>query len=1221
MDANRDGKINWDTWLQEIRAIGFTNPLLNFESNPIGQIDLERAHPSGTAQLATARSTVLSNLFRDPLAFSRAYSAAKRIKSRADILDSQFGVHSLALVAGLVNLEHEGFDLSLPILIWNVSLNRKTDDFELELHSTPRVNPGLIDALEVAYGLHLNVAEVLATLGQDGDFVPLQLLEYISNKVGVNAKLETRKILAIGNFATESIELSRSLQRKETPLLRKLAGLDRDPEPLVDSGILPAIDTEPELLVADADATQRRVVARIVSGQSFAVETLPGCGYTQTVVNGIAAAAYAGKTVLVVAPRRQTLNELTERFSALGLGGLAVRASNTWFDVIAAISRHEKAGQADLVGARSRLDLAENEVTKYLDLLERRDEKLSLSVSQTLVALAQLSLLPKAPQTSARIPTEHLNEHRDRSVALQLLSRAEELGEFKYTPEETGWFMARFESEAEIAGVIEVARGLSDAAFSSIATEISTLMNKVSFKAAHSVSEWGEQIRLLVGIRETLGRFVPEVFAKPLDELIAATGPRSSSNQMSGSNRRRLKKLAKEYLRPGMHVSDLHQALINIQEQKTQWDSQTIGERSPDVPAGISDLQVAYQAFVSDLSRVQEHLDNDGKSKPLASLNLDELRKTLKSLAENLEPLENFGERKQIRAQLKAAGLIELARDLARLKAKREHLALELDLAWWQSALEYLVARDSSIMQYTAEQIDAIEEDFTLAEEALVKNGTLVLASRLAAQWHELISANPVEAGQLKALLRNRENSIPALTSAAPSIAKSLFRVVLASPYEIPTHLPSDASFDIAFVVDAAGTTVAENLAAVSRVNQIVVFGDEAIAAPDGFEVEWHERPLTREESPKSIFAVTKDAFFREVLRKSWRGNGQTLGALINREFYQNRIDFVPPAREFLGESNLQVEILTSGIGSSTKGTSAVESPDAEVDHVVELVLDHAERHQSESLLVATASRLHADRIETALSNKRKAKPELDEWFDSHGREKFEITPIGSLSHRSADRIIFSVGFGLNGSGAAASELGDLTVTNGRRFLANMLVSARNRINIVSCISSEHLEGASPLMATHLLQSVLDTRPSIEQDEPDSDPLLEDLAMRLKKLGARSVLNYRRSLPLVVSYANKAAVILPDWNLLGESVSEKIRLRPALLRAMGWRVIRVHTFELFSDPAALAVRIGESLGMQLTKRAQPLFDAAAFDETPEAWGDGSESNDARLKGDKPPHWG
>ena len=46
----------------------------------------------------------------------------------------------------------------------------------------------------------------------------------------------------------------------------------------------------PELnLVVDADATpdaHRR--AERLAGQSFAVETLPGCGYTQTAVNVIA---------------------------------------------------------------------------------------------------------------------------------------------------------------------------------------------------------------------------------------------------------------------------------------------------------------------------------------------------------------------------------------------------------------------------------------------------------------------------------------------------------------------------------------------------------------------------------------------------------------------------------------------------------------------------------------------------------------------------------------------------------------------------------------------------------------------------------------------------------------------------------------------------------------------------------------------------------------------
>ena len=37
-------------------------------------------------------------------------------------------------------------------------------------------------------------------------------------------------------------------------------------------------------------------------------------------------------------------------------------------------------------------------------------------------------------------------------------------------------------------------------------------------------------------------------------------------DNMAGGNRRRLKKLAKEYIRPGVHISDLHEALMRIQQ-------------------------------------------------------------------------------------------------------------------------------------------------------------------------------------------------------------------------------------------------------------------------------------------------------------------------------------------------------------------------------------------------------------------------------------------------------------------------------------------------------------------------------------------------------------------------------------------------------------------------------------------------------------------------------
>jgi hypothetical protein len=137
----------------------------------------------------------------------------------------------------------------------------------------------------------------------------------------------------------------------------------------------------------------------------------------------------------------------------------------------------------------------------------------------------------------------------------------------------------------------------------------------------------------------------------------------------------------------------------------------------------------------------------------------------------------------------------------------------------------------------------------------------------------------------------------------------------------------------------------------------------------------------------------------------------------------------------------------------------------------------------------------------------------------------------------------------------------------------------------------------------------------------EADSLLADLALRLKRLGARVDLAFSERLPLVVAYGAKRAVVVADWALQGATLSEKLRLRPRLLRALGWTHIRVHGFELFADPQAVALRIAESLGMQVSQRPQPLFEQErAYEDTDVAWGDRPVSNDDRLRGDVPPHW-
>ncbi|MEY3846097.1 MAG: hypothetical protein RJA66_364, partial [Actinomycetota bacterium] len=474
--GERISRAQWDAWQEEITAIGVTNPLTNFEANSFGQIDLERSHPGGFSQFVTGRPTLLSNLVRDPLAYSRALASGRRISSKAERLATNFGIPTLHLVGGLADFEGDGFDLQTPILMWPVSVERRGDDFELQKAGAPIVNPAFVDALEVCYGIKLNEAELLARQNESSDLIPVTVLNYLANLTAEKAKLDLKRILVIGNFTTAPTKMLRDFDRSESQLLRELSGEPKDE--------LPAVDVSEMLLVADADSTQVRISARALAGQSFAVETLPGCGYLQTVLNTIGVLVNAGKSVLVVAPRRQTLNELADRLSATGLAGLGIRADSTWVDAVAAISRNEKAQTVDLAGARGRRLVAEQELDGYFKALDRPVESLGVSVSEILRQLSALSAMPHPPVTNARIEAKHLTDHLDRGNALAILAEAEELGEFKFGPQDTAWYQAQFDSPGEVAQAIALAKRLRDDAFPNLSAQLADFISKVNFKPA-----------------------------------------------------------------------------------------------------------------------------------------------------------------------------------------------------------------------------------------------------------------------------------------------------------------------------------------------------------------------------------------------------------------------------------------------------------------------------------------------------------------------------------------------------------------------------------------------------------------------------------------------------------------------------------------------------------------------------------------------------------------
>ncbi len=93
-----------------------------------------------------------------------------------------------------------------------------------------------------------------------------------------------------------------------------------------------------------------------------------------------------------------------------------------------------------------------------------------------------------------------------------------------------------------------------------------------------------------------------------------------------------------------------------------------------------------------------------------------------------------------------------------------------------------------------------------------------------------------------------------------------------------------------------------------------------------------------------------------------------------------------------------------------------------------------------------------------------------------------------------------------------------------------------------------------------------------------ADPLTLTLAGELRALGIAVDVDYRGLLPLVAQHRGKAVVVESDSDSIGETLRESLRLRPQVLRRLGWHYVRVHAFDLYSDPAGVAARIAAILG-------------------------------------------
>ena len=438
--------------------------------------------------------------------------------------------------------------------------------------------------------------DLLAVSVGQGDLIPLSVLSLVT-EIMHDASVEVEKLLVLGNFVPDLLTTQLMELPAEQELLLAVAG---------QSEVLEMESSQPVVLVANADDSQRQVLRKAIGGNSFAVETLPGCGYLQTAVNLLANLAYLGKRALVIGPRQQTLDEMAERLGAVGLSGLAIREAQTWTDAVSAISRNEKAQPVALADAMEAKQEAEVRIAKYFELVSHPDSDLNVSLIDAMRELAALAGNSTPATNNSRIRTDLLAGLPGR--AMPALRAAHQVGVFDFGPQDSPWFAARFESQQELDAALSAVKSIAGEEFRTLRYQISRYLTDQKLVQCESVEQWSRQLRLLIGIRETLDKFLPSIYDRSLAQMIEATAPRTERGQLSGAQRRRFKKLAKEFIRPGASISNLYISLQQAEQQRIGWLEMNQTQAPPTVPLGLNDVQEKFERITAVLELSLIHI-------------------------------------------------------------------------------------------------------------------------------------------------------------------------------------------------------------------------------------------------------------------------------------------------------------------------------------------------------------------------------------------------------------------------------------------------------------------------------------------------------------------------------------------------------------------------------------------------------------------------------------
>ena len=1205
-----------EAWRAALVARSGTSALSDVDRLGDAQLDLSAAHPSGIAQLFAGRPTRLSNLVREGSALVQAKRRARAVGAQAEDHAVRYGMASAFLAIGIASWteddDEEGTPgpdvadtvsledaraataaahprrLRAPVLLRPVAITprgRGEADYDLVLEASLEINPLLASALR-RRGALLDPAALARAAFTASGFDPQPAVDRLrALGTAVLDGFELADRVVIGTFVHPEQSLVDDLDAlipvmREHEIVAAVAGDQRAADALTQP--LPAHLTgdrplEQERGVGDLDAAQAHVLDVIAAGHHLLLDAPAGADVAGTLAAVVADAAASGRTVLYVAGHRRAAEALTARLSDLGLADLVL-------DVAPGSSWRAEAGQrllGAMTGEPSRVDAEKvgivqrelldrrSRLRAYVDALHARREPWGCSAYDALQALAKLTAARPTPRTTVRLPVAvaaSLTAERRSQAAADLVTVAG-LGAFSDSTTTASWFGAEIltpeRAQTALARVDRLLESLPGLQRQTVEVAETTGLTQ-----AVTAAQWSEQLGMLAGVRGALDVFQPLIFERSAADMVAATATAAWRTEhgvdMQAGVRRRLRRQAKDMVRPGRPVADLHSALVEVQVQRDVWRAHCPAGGWPRVPEGLARTEESFRTIRADLESLSEVLAPTAAGGDLITLTWSALIDRLRRLRSEQAALVTLPERTALLRDLRKRGLGELIDDLAARRVPAALVSTELELSWWSAVFEEILREDPGMAGYDGDALARLTAEFrALDRRHLDDRSLLYRASAREAVRVRLLASNVQTEALFGEIVEGRFSSLRQAVERYPEVARHLRPCLVVGPMLVPHVLPPTRTEDLVILDASAHLPMETVVGALARGRQVLVVGDTLCASGTALE---------------ALIGVLPVVDLRVAASK----RDPHLTAFLAEHGYAKNVTATPlPTREAL----LRLDLVD---GSGMPGSSGtVEATRAEVDHVVDLVVGHALSRPEESLAVITVSQVHADRVREAVLAQVRDNPALGEYFRADRGEPFVVADVTGAEGLSRDAVVVSIGFGRTPHGRVLHRFGPLSEDGGAGRLLQALGATRRRMTVVSCfgvadLDESRLSASGARLLADLLRMLESAAPDASSGRPSPehssghDQLILDLAERLWRTGLVVDLDHGVQggprIPLVVGHPDVpgemlVAVLTDDDDYVSES-SVRVRDRQVAerLEALGWTVVHIWSTAAFLDP-------------------------------------------------------